>query len=276
MNTEQYLQNLQVIIHSGGLGERWKQITNSEFAKPRTEIGKNPRPMLDWVIIPYIQAGVKKFFVSLWHNPDSVIAHCEEIKKNTGIDFEYLIEPQGTRFGRAGIIKKSFEEGKLDKNKPILSLNGSDILKFSLHEFVSFHMDSLEKGFSGSVIAVRSVPTEFGVMKSDDSGRVTEFKEKPIIELTKNEFVNSGVVILNEKLNEIIMEINESDFPINIEDSKNDMIRKIWYEIRSFPYAIPDKNWYFCKSPKDYKKINEVDLEKFLGIDNVESLLGKY
>ena len=123
-----YLANTEVIVHAGGLSERWYPVTQGKIPKVLTEIGIKPRPMIDWTILPYVKAGVRKFFITLWHEPDKIIQHCNEISKNTGIEFVFLKE-EGKRMGRAGVLKYYLQKGVLDPNKHKINVGGADIVK---------------------------------------------------------------------------------------------------------------------------------------------------
>ena len=274
-NPLEYLLNSELIVHAGGMSERWFPVTQGKIPKPVTGIGKKPRPMLDWVILPYVMAGLKKIFVSLWNAPELIVEHCEEMAKNTGIEFVYLKEPEGKRLGRAGVIKYYLEEGILSKDKSKISANATDILKINMIEFAKFQSLGLKKGFLASVITSPIEFSQFGRIRCDvNTKAVICFEEKPSFQLPKDEYVNTGVFYLDSELNKYFLEIEEKDFPVDLEKSK--ILPKFCRQMRCFEHAIPLKTWIWLKTPQDFKRANEIDFEKFFEVTNVERYLGPY
>lgn len=272
---ESYFLNSELIVHAGGLSERWWPVNQGKCPKPLTDVGKKPRPMIDWVILPYVMAGLKHIFVSLWHSPDSIIKHCEEISKNTEIKFTFLTEPEDKRLGRAGVIKYYLENGVLDENKPKISVNASDILKISIKEMAKFQFIGLKKGFLATVVGSPSEFSQFGRIKSDPKTKILKvFEEKPITILPKGEYVNTGVFFLDSKLNKLFFEIEDEELPTDLEKSK--IITKMYDAMRCFEGVLPLKSWLWMKTPQDYKRVRDMDLEKFLEITSIERFLGPY
>jgi len=246
-----------------------------EYLLNSEQIGKKPRPMIDWVILPYVMAGMKKIFISLWHSPEFIIQHCDEIRKNTGIEFVYLKEPEGKRLGRAGVIKYYLEKGVLDKKKPKISVNSTDIMKINLNEFAKFQLLGLGKGFLASVIVSASELSQFGKIKCDvNTKAVLRFEEKPMVLLPKDEYVNTGTFYLDSEINKYFLEIEEADLPVDLEKSK--MLAKFSRQMRCFEHVIPLKTWVWLKNMYDYRRASEIDFERFFEIVNIERYLGPY
>jgi NDP-sugar pyrophosphorylase family protein len=274
-NPMEYFLNSELIVHAGGLSERWYEVTGGKIPKPITAVGKKPRPMIDWVILPYVMAGVKEIFISLWHSPEFIIQHCDEIAKNTGIKFVYLKEPEGQRIGRAGVIKYYLENGVLDENKPKISVNSTDIMKINTNEFAKFQFLGLSKGFLASVIVSPSEQSQFGKIRCDmHTKAVIQFVEKPVMQLPKDEYVNTGTFYLDSQLNKYFHEIEEKDYPVDLEKSK--ILQQFSRQMRCFEHVLPLKTWVWLKNMYEYRKANEIDFERFFEIVNVERFLGPY
>jgi len=272
---ESYFLNSELIVHAGGLSERWWPVSQGKCPKPLTDIGKKSRPMIDWVILPYVAFGLKQIFVSLWHSPEFIIEHCKEITKNTGIKFTFLTEPENKRLGRAGVIKYYLENGILDKDKPKISINASDILKINLKELAKFQFIGLKKGFLATVVGSPSEYSQFGRIKCDPNTKILKtFEEKPITILPKGEYVNTGVFFWDSKLNKMFFEIADEELPVDLERSR--IIAKMYEAMRCFEGVLPLKSWLWLKTPQDYKRVRDMDLEKFLDITSIERFLGPY
>lgn len=272
---ESYFLNSELIVHAGGLSERWWPVSQGKCPKPLTDIGKKPRPMIDWVLLPYVIAGMKHIFVSLWHSPDTIIRHCEEITKNTDIKFTFLTEPENKRLGRAGVIKYYLEKGILDESKPKISLNSSDICRINVKEFSKFQLIGLKKEFLATVIGCPSEYSQFGRIKCDPNTKVLKmFEEKPITVLPKGEYVNTGIFFWDSKLNKLFFEISDEELPVDLERSR--IITKMLGVTRCYEGVLPLKSWLWLKTPQDYKRVKDMDLEKFLEVTSIERFLGPY
>lgn len=277
MEVKEYIKNCQLVVHAGGMGERWSPITNGQVVKPRTEVGSKPRPMIDWSILPFVKARIKNIFPTLWYKADSLTSHLEKISQQTDIKFTYLIEPENKRLGRAGIIKESINNGKLDSKKPIISINGSDVLALDVEDLIKFHLESVKQGIGVTVVGATEIPTEFGLYKVDPkTNRVIGFKEKPVVNIGPNENVHTGIFIFDPSANSSFMNVDEKSYPVNIEDLKGKASESIFKNARSYSGIIPFKQWVFFKSPKHFKEYGKINFEKFLNIKNVEAYLGKY
>jgi NDP-sugar pyrophosphorylase family protein len=271
-----YFLNTQIVVHAGGLGERWFPVTQGKIHKALTEIGKKPRPMIDWTLLPYVLAGAKKFYVTLWHQPQALLEHFKEIEKNSGIKFIPLVEPENKRMGRAGVIKYFLGEEILDKNQPILTINSDDILKINPIELAKFQFGGIEKGFFATDIGSSTEISQFGRIKYDPkTNKVQSFVEKPSFRIGDTELVNTGIFYLDSKLVKHFLEIEESEFPVDLERSKM-MQEHIVPIMRAFDLVVLGKTWFVLNTPSDYKKVKDFDFEKFFEITNVERYLGEY
>lgn len=277
MDVKKYIQSCQLVVHAGGMGERWSPVTNGAIVKPRTEVGKNPRPMIDWVILPFVKAGVREIFPSLWYKAETLMEHCDRIADQTDIKFTYLVEPEDKRVGRAGIIKESIKAGLLDPKRPIISTNGSDVIAVDIEDLMRFHIEGVAKGLGVTVVGATDVPTDFGQYHVDPkTKRVTGFKEKPFVRIGPDENVNTGLFVFDPSVNSAFTKIDEKAYPVNIEDLKGNASESIFSHARSYTGIVPFKQWVFFKSPKHFKEFGKIEFEKFLGVKSADTYLGKY
>lgn len=271
-----YLLETQIVIHAGGLSERWWPVTQGKIPKPMTEVGKKKRPIIDWTILPYVIAGVKTFYVTLWHNPQPMIDHFKDLEKNIGLKFVPLIEPSDKRMGRAGVLKFYNQKGEFSFDKPIISLNSDDILKIDVQEFAKFQFNGLKKDFLATVIGSSQEISPYGRIKYDSkSNKVATFVEKPSFRLPDGELANTGVFFIDTSLVNHFKEIKEEEFPIDLERSRmmQDYIVK---KMRALDMVALGKTWFVLNNPQDYKAMKDFDFEKFFDITNVERYLGEY
>jgi NDP-sugar pyrophosphorylase family protein len=271
-----YFLNTQIVVHAGGLSERWFPVTQGKIPKPLTEVGKKKRPMIDWTILPYAMAGAKKIYLTLWYMPEFLMNHFKEISKKTGIEFEFLIEPQDKRMGRAGVIKHYMDQGIISSRQPILSINSDDILKINPIEFAKFQYGGLDKGFHATVIGSSVEISQYGRIKYDPkSNEVSSFIEKPEFKLNSGELVNTGIFYLDTNLVKHFLDIKEEELPVDLERSKM-MQEHVAPVMRALDLVVLGKTWFVLNTPDQYKKIRDFDFEKFFEITNIERYLGSY
>jgi NDP-sugar pyrophosphorylase family protein len=271
-----YFLNTQIVVHAGGLSERWFPVTQGKVHKALTEIGKKPRPLIEWTILPYVMNGAKKFYITLWHKPESIVEHFKKIQKDTGIEFVFLVEPENKRLGRAGVIKYFMEKGIIADDKPILSLNSDDILKINPIELAKFQFGGIGKGFYATAIGSSTEISQYGRIKfNPKDNKVSNFVEKPAFALTQNELVNTGIFYLDTKLVKHFLEIKDSDLPLDLERSKM-MQENVVPVMRALDLVILGKTWHALNTPQDYKKMRDFDFEKFFEITDVERYFGEY
>ena len=271
-----YLLETEVVIHAGGLSERWFPVTQGKIPKPLTEVGKKKRPMIDWTILPYVIAGVKVFYVTLWHNPQPLIDHFKDIQNNTDLKFVPLIEPIDRRMGRAGVLKFYNQKGQFNFDKPILSLNSDDIIKLDVQELAKFQFTGLKKYFFATVVGSSQEISPYGRIKyNPKSNEVATFVEKPSFKLPEGELANTGIFYIDSSLVSYFKEIKEEEFPVDLERSRM-MQDHIVKKMRALDLAILGKTWFVLNNPQEYKTMKDFDFEKFFGITSIERYLGDY
>lgn len=268
---ESYLANTEVIVHAGGLSERWYPVTQGKIPKVLTEIGSNPKPMIDWTILPYVKAGIKKFFITLWHQADQIIQHCNKVSEKSGIEFVFLKE-EGRRMGRAGVLKHYLEKYILNINKHKINVGGSDIVNLNLENFVKFHMGSVDQGFPVTLVGSSSGQSQFDKIIFDPStNRVVRMEIDRAINLLEGEHANTGTAYFDAKVNNVFLSISENQLPLDWEN-----FEELFTNARCFRGAKLFNSWIPLKTPYDYKKAKDVDFEQWFGIDSVEKYLGEY
>lgn len=267
-----YLANTEVIVHAGGLSERWYPVTQGKIPKVLTEIGKKPRPMIDWTILPYVKAGVRKFFISLWHQSDQVIQRCNKLSEKTGIEFVFLKEDE-KRMGRGGVVKHYLEKGILDVNKHKIMVGGSDIVNIHIESFTKFHLEGLSQGFLVTLIGSTTGISQFDKIIFDSAtNRVLRMDIERTINLSDGEHANTGTAYFDAKLNSLFLKVDDSMLPIDWENMGNE----IFSTARCFGSAKLFDSWFPLKTPYDYKKVKDVDFEKWFDVNSVEEYLGNY
>lgn len=109
-----------------------------------------------------------------------------------GVDIEYVLDGDKP-LGTAGAIKNC---AKHVRSSDFLVMNGDILTDISLDELFESHLDSGCK-ITITLVPVKE-PSRFGVVLTDDIGRVTDFLEKP--KNPPSNYINAGLYVMNAKI----------------------------------------------------------------------------
>src|SRR2546426_4526696 len=112
--------------------------------------------------------------------------------ESLGVNIEYSVEE--SPLGTAGSVRLA--SGKLDDTLVVIS--GDALTDVNLQQLVDFHR---EKG-AAVTIGLKSVenPLEFGIVVTDDEGRVERFLEKPSWGQVFSDTINTGIYVLEPEV----------------------------------------------------------------------------
>jgi dTDP-glucose pyrophosphorylase len=227
------------LITAGGKGERLRPLTDS-MPKPMLPIGS--KPLLELNIDRMIQFGIKKFYISVKYLSEKIIGHFGDgSSKNVSIQYLHEEEPLGT-LGACSLINE------LDYEQLIV-MNGDLLTNIDFEDFYKFYLSSRALMCVATVPYNVSIP--YGIMKTDETDRVTDLEEKP----TYTFYANAGIYLLN---NELIKRIPKSAF-YNATDLMQQMIdrseRLVQYPIVQYWLDI-GKYEDYIRAQEDFKHIS--------------------
>ena len=272
-----YYLKSQIVIQAGGKSERW----GNEVPKAVTPVGKKQRPLIDLVIANYLlphRPKIKEMWISVWYKPDLVIDRCEQLSKYTGIEFHYLRESEDRRLGRAGIIIESLENGSLDKKRPIISAQSSDVINYNPVKMCMFTLEGLKNESYATELVSKKEPSQVGHVKYDpNTKKLLSFVEQPVLELPENEAINLGVWNLDPKFYSCLLSVEKRpiDFERGLEDNEPLAIARKYVGV-FIDNIEPNKRWIIFKTPKDHSFGNTIDFAEFYGENSLEKFLDPY
>nr|CAB3456178.1 unnamed protein product [Digitaria exilis] len=195
------------IILGGGAGTRLFPLTRTR-AKPAVPVGGCYR-LIDIPMSNCINSKINKIYVLTQFNSQSLNRHIARTYNFgegggfSGGSVEVLAATQtagesGKKWfqGTADAVRQFlwlFEDARLKCVENILILSGDHLYRMDYMDFVQKHVDS------GADISVACVPmdesraSDFGLMKADRNGRITDFLEKPKGEDLKSMQVDMGL-----------------------------------------------------------------------------------
>ena len=172
---------MEALLLAGGKAERMGEAAQG-LPKPLVPVGGFP--LAEYTVVRLVAAGVTRVIVACRAGQEDVF-----VNALAGLGAE--IEPVGERepLGRGGGLRLAASVRK--ESGTVLALNGDELLD------VDFGALLHEHGQSGAAatIVVSQVRSPFGVVAMDGDGRITGFREAPLLD----DWVNSGVYALGDE-----------------------------------------------------------------------------
>ena len=147
------------------------------------------RPMLERVVHWLAGHGVDEAILSLGYRPDAFLeAYPGGVC--AGVALKYVVED--SPLDTAGAIGYAARTASL--TDPFLVVNGDVLTELDVTSLVRFHRDRSAE----ATIALTPVddPSRFGVVPTDETGRVVAFIEKPRPEEAPTNLINAGTYVL--------------------------------------------------------------------------------
>ena len=175
---------MQAVILVGGEGTRLRPLTY-DLPKPMAPL--LGRPFIGWIMARLKAAGVDDIILSCCYLPDKIEAHFGD-GASMGVTLHYVLENEP--LGTAGAIKNARDLIR----GPIYVCNGDIITGLDLVALREKHVANKAL----ATIHTREVedPSHFGVVETDETGRVKRFVEKPKPGETDARDINAGTYLL--------------------------------------------------------------------------------
>lgn len=164
---------MKAVIMAGGQGTRLRPLTSNQ-----------PKPMIPIVGVPCMEHivnllkshGLEDIVVTLQFLPDEIRDYFGD-GSEWGVNMRYSVED--TPAGTAGSVKMAEEELRAlgDPDERILVISGDALTDADLSHLADFH----EQKGSEATMVLKSVenPLDFGLVITEEDGRITRFLEKP-------------------------------------------------------------------------------------------------
>ncbi len=179
---------MKAVVMAGGEGTRLRPLTSNQ---PKPMVPIVGKPCLEHILDLLRSHGFREVVVTVAFLPQAIRSYFGD-GENLGIDIQYSVEE--SPLGTAGSVRHASE--RLDDT--VLVISGDALCDIDLNEIVSFHR---EKG-AAVTIGLKSVdnPLEFGIVVTDDEGRVERFLEKPSWGQVFSDTINTGIYVLEPEV----------------------------------------------------------------------------
>ena len=198
--------NMLAMILAGGRGSRLHDLTQ-KVAKPTVSYGGKYR-IIDFPLSNCANSGID--VVGVLTQYESILLNSYVAAgRRWGLDAKdsgvYVLPPReksdanlDVYRGTADAISQNIDFIDTYSPEYLLILSGDHIYKMNYARMLAFHNESK----ADATIAVIEVPmkeaSRFGIMNTDETGRIVEFEEKP--EHPKSNLASMGIYIFNWKL----------------------------------------------------------------------------
>jgi glucose-1-phosphate adenylyltransferase len=178
------MSELTALILGGGRGTRLEPLTKLR-AKPAVPIAGKFR-LIDIPISNCIHAGIRHIFILTQFNTESLHRHIHKTYLFDNFSrgsvrilaAQQTAESQDWYQGTADAVRKNllyFEKS----DEHIIILSGDHLYRMNFREYFKYHLEQE----ADITIAVKPIydheAHQFGILKADSKGRITEFYEKP-------------------------------------------------------------------------------------------------
>ena len=193
---------MKAMILAAGKGTRVRPITH---VLPKPMIPLIRKPVMEFLVEHLKAHGVREVMVNTSHLAPVIEEYFRDGER-FGVDMAYSFEGdligghlEGNAMGSAGGMKKIQDfAGFFDETFVVLC--GDALVDVDFSEVLRFHRDRK----SIATLVLREVPAEdvskYGVVQTDDSGRIIQFQEKPTREEAVSTTINTGIYVFEPEI----------------------------------------------------------------------------
>ena len=187
---------------AGGFGTRLRPLTNN-LPKPMVPMAN--RPMMEHIIELLKKNDITALTALLYFQPEMISGYLGD-GSDFGVKLDYITLT--VDLGTAGAVGSAMRKTGGDETTLIIS--GDVLTDIDLNRAVEFH----KKNNSVATIVLTRVenPLPFGIVITDEEGRIVRFLEKPSWGEVFSDTINTGIYILEKKALDYIPTDREFDF----------------------------------------------------------------
>ena len=179
---------MKAVVMAGGEGTRLRPLTSNQ---PKPMVPIVGKPCMEHILDLLRRHGMNEVVVTLAFMPQAIRTYFGG-GESLEMDVDYSVEEQP--LGTAGSVKLA--ERRLDET--FLVISGDALCDVDLTALVDAHK---AKG-AAVTIGLKSVenPLEFGIVVTDEEGRVERFLEKPSWGQVFSDTINTGIYVLEPEV----------------------------------------------------------------------------
>lgn len=199
------------------------------------------RPMIEWVLEHLAAHGITEVVLSLGYRPDA-FREAYPDGECAGVSLDYAIEDEP--LDTAGAIAFAARQAGIDET--FVVVNGDALTGLDITALIAFHRGRQ----ATATIALTPVedPSRYGVVATDEDGRVEAFIEKPPAGQAPTNLINAGTYVLERSVVDLIpvggvVSIERVTFPTLV-------------RARTLFALASDADWVDAGTPATYLDVN--------------------
>jgi mannose-1-phosphate guanylyltransferase/phosphomannomutase len=183
---------MQAIIMAGGFGTRLRPLTCS-IPKPMVPLLN--KPILEHNINLLKSHGIKDLIIILYYQSEIINQYFKD-GRAFGVNIQY-VKPDAD-YGTAGAVYRA----KDYINDTFLIISGDVITDFDLTKAISNHKKNCSE--ATLILTHSKNPLQFGIVLTDEEGKIHKFYEKPTWSEVFSDTINTGIYILEKDVLDLI------------------------------------------------------------------------
>jgi NDP-sugar pyrophosphorylase family protein len=196
---------MKAVIQSGGKGTRLRPYT-TVLPKPLMPVGA--KPVLELLLMWLRRNDMRDVCITTGHLGHLIRSFCGDGRSwDMRITYTEESQPLGT-LGALSLLREQLDD-------TFLVVNGDVLTDLNLDAFIGFHRQ--HEGALTVATARRSVRIDFGIIE-DTGGRVTRFKEKPIL----THIVSTGIYCMQPA----VLDLIPSGVPFGFDNLMHSMLSR--------------------------------------------------
>ena len=220
---------MKAIIMAGGQGTRLRPLTSNQ-PKPMIRIAN--LPCMEHIVNLLARHAFTDIGVTLQFMPEEIQDYFGD-GSDWGVNLRYSIEdaPAGT----AGSVKMAEQQLDLHGER-LLIISGDALTDADLSQVVRFH----EEKRAEVTMVLKSVenPLDFGIVITEEDGRISRFLEKPAWGQVFSDAVNTGIYLLEPSVMDEIPDPEEGEY-----DFSKELFPKLLERGRPLYGFVTDAYW---------------------------------
>jgi mannose-1-phosphate guanylyltransferase/phosphomannomutase len=179
---------VKAVVMAGGEGTRLRPLTSNQ---PKPMVSIVGKPCMEHILELLRSHGMSEVIVTVAFLPQAIRSYFGD-GESLGMELQYSVEE--SPLGTAGSVRLAAD--KLDDT--FLVISGDALCDIDLTKLVEFHK---ERG-AAVTIGLKSVdnPLEFGIVVTDEEGKIERFLEKPSWGQVFSDTINTGIYVLEPEV----------------------------------------------------------------------------
>jgi mannose-1-phosphate guanylyltransferase/phosphomannomutase len=234
---------------AGGEGSRLRPLT-SRRPKPLAPVAG--KPVMEHIIALLRRHGITDVVATLHYLADEVESYFDS-GADFGVTMNYVVED--TPLGTAGAVKMA---EALLAGETFLVISGDALTDIDLTALIEHH----KREHNDVTIALQRVtnPLEFGVVVTDEDGRITRFLEKPSWGEVFSDTINTGIYVLEPAILDRMLRGRSYDF-------SKDLFPEMLRDGAKLGGFVIDAYWTDIGNLEQYQQANYDALEGKVRLD---------